>query len=96
METTSERRYKFIPVTDVDIVYLGGVTDTITYTEKDRAEDTPEALSIWVHDAKTNTFVERLTCLKRNMLSYRFRKRLLKVENRTPLPVDQADAPTSD
>lgn len=96
MNTTSEKRYKLIPVTDLDIVYVGGIHDTITYGEGDSVSEEDDRITIIVRDAKTGKTLERLECLKRNMLSFKYRDRLLRVEDKSPLPVVDGDAPQAD
>ena len=95
MQTTSEKRYKLVPVTDLDIVYVGGMHDTITYGEGDIIEDELDAITVYVRDAKTSRTLERIICLKQNMCSYKFLDRVLRVEDKTPLPIEVvADEPT--
>ena len=88
MDITSEKRWKTLPVTDLDIVYLGGSTDQITYGEHDAVYDYDDRIEILIRNDKGEKTVERLIALKRNMLSYRYRERLLKIEDRTPLPTE--------
>jgi len=95
MQTTSEKRYKLVPVTDLDIMYIGGLHDQITYGEGDMLMETPLAIEVTITNPKTGRPLEIITCLKRNMASYKFRNRLLKVEDKSPLPeVPSEDAPT--
>lgn len=95
METKSEKRWKLLPVTDLDIVYIGGVHDTITYGEADSVDENDTEITVLIRDQKTGKNLERLICLKRNMLSFKYRDRLLKIEDKSPLPVlGSVDAPT--
>lgn len=97
METKPDtRRWKTVPVTDLDIVYVGGVHDTITYGTNDSVSEDEQGITVIVRDIKTSRTTERLVCLWRNMLSYKYRDRLLKVEDKTPLPVEVVDVPTDD
>lgn len=88
MDIISEKRWKFVPVTDLEIVYLGGSTDQVTFGALDRFIDAADRIEVVIRDEKGVKTVEEITCLKRNMLSYRTRLRLLRLEDRTPLPVD--------
>jgi hypothetical protein len=94
MDIKSEKRWKLVPVTDIDVVYLGGMHDQITYTAQDHILDTPESLSVWIVDPATGHTVEQIVCLKRNICSYKFRDRQLRIEDTSPLPTIEGDAPT--
>lgn len=96
MDIKSEKRWKLVPVTDLDVVYVGGMHDTITWTETDHHDETDLHIRIQVTDPKTGRVVESITCLKRNMASYKYRDRLIRVEDKSPLPVDVEDPPTGD
>jgi len=95
MQTISEKRYKLIPVTDLDIVYVGGLHDQITYGKHDVIVDETHAITVYIYNEKSEV-AETITCLKRNMVSYKYRDRLLKVEDKSPLPTIEGDAPTGD
>ena len=96
MNITSEKRYKLVPVTDLDIVYVGGIHDTITYGASDRVSENDQDITVLIVDDKTGRTLERLVCLRRNMLSFKYRDRLLKVEDKSPLLTIDGDAPPVD
>lgn len=94
MQTTVEKRYKHFKVTDLDIMYVGGFHDQITYGGQDLVTETDETIEVLIREQATGKTIERLTCLKRNIASYKYRDRMVKVEDKTPLPIEVADAPT--
>jgi hypothetical protein len=98
MDIKSEKRWKTVPVTDIDIMFVGSLHDVVSVQPDDRYEDTPEHITVWFASPKTKQVVERVVYLKRNMASYRYRDRLLRVEDTSPLPVieGEADVPTGD
>lgn len=93
----TEKRYKLVPRTNLDLVYVGGVTDSITATPDDVITTTEEGITILIKNEEGKV-IERLTCLFRNMLSYRYRDVMRRVEDKSVPPVEpvEVDAPTSD
>lgn len=92
MQTITEKRYKLIPVTDLDIMYVGGLHDTITYGAQDYMADEELWIRIHILNDKTAQWGEKIICLKHHMLSYKFRDRMLRVEDKSPLPVIEGEA----
>lgn len=88
MNIKSEKRYRTYYVTDFDIVYVGGLHDQITVTDADLVEHQPDAITFTIREPKSLKTLEEITCLKRNMASWKRRVRLVKVEDKTPINVD--------
>lgn len=95
MNVISEKRYREIPVTDLDIYFYTGLHDVLMLRDDvDSFEETPEALLVQTVDPKTLQPLERIVYLKRNMASYKVRHRLYKIEDKRPLPTIEAGEPT--
>jgi hypothetical protein len=92
---TPEKRYKLVPRTNLDINYVGGMHDTITYSPDDQFIETDEELIVAIINPKTSKTLEHIVCLKRNMLSYRFQDVMFKVEDKSTPPIE-VGAPTGD
>jgi hypothetical protein len=87
MDIISEKRYKQVPVVDLDILYVGGLHDVICLYPHDRYDITTDGeIRVWIINERTGETTEHMISERANRCSYKFGNRFLKVEDTSPLP----------
>ena len=77
-----QKKYKEIEVTDFEVVFLGATTDMTRLGPDDSTVEDGSRFTFSIRHPQTKMVIEEITYLKRNMLSYRFVKRLIRVEDK--------------
>ncbi len=86
MNITSEKRYKLVPFTMLDMIFVGGLSETVMLGANDELIITPTEITVVIKDAKTGVESENIVYERRNLLSRKHKRVMVKQEDIRPLP----------
>lgn len=94
----AEPRFIEVPVTIVDVMFLGGVNETLMLTEQDRIIENYDRITVIITDPKDATkTLETITYHRRNMLAVKIRSSVYRKRDNRPIPpVAVEDVPSAD